>query len=440
MSFFQQLFSRAPKSQSVTPIVQFGRFSDADKDWKNTEEWDKAMDAYSKGMYIKSYVHVLEYLSDPRIKNVEIQVRDEKIQFHFLQGSKIIRGMANEDGFYAEAKIAKAKELDIALTRTLLEENYNLKYTRYALDSEDNITIIFQTSHLDASPYKLYYGLEELSLRADHKDDLIIQSFENLSPINTEHTQLEDEHVVQVKFDFYKRALHKTLDLIVNGSLSPDKYPGAISYLILDTAYKIDFLVNPQGVVMKWIEDINHHYFAQPELTPEKKNIAMTRILQKMAAMPIEDFRKELYRTTKTFGATKPGNHNRLVEVIDREFPNIQWYASSGYIPYAQSITGFIVGNVLYTYALPKLDRELLQVYYEVVEHQFITGLGFDPLVGEDGKIIASKVRRRISEIKDKYKGEYTRVEFNEKTVQVDNTLVFSITFLDMIRAANFQK
>src|SRR5690606_7459247 len=151
-------------------------------------------------------------------------------------------------------------------------------------------TIIFQTSHLDASPYKLYYGLEELSLRADHKDDLIIQSFENLSPINTEHTQLEDEHVVQVKFDFYKRALHKTLDLIVNGSLSPDKYPGAISYLILDTAYKIDFLVNPQGVVMKWIEDINHHYFAQPELTPEKKNIAMTRILQKMAAMPIEDF------------------------------------------------------------------------------------------------------------------------------------------------------
>ena len=58
--------------------------------------------------------------------------------------------------------------------RRLVESNYVLEYSRYGLDDDDNLVIKFDTSALDASPYKLYYALKEVAANADKQDDLLL--------------------------------------------------------------------------------------------------------------------------------------------------------------------------------------------------------------------------------------------------------------------------
>ena len=75
------------------------------------------------------------------------------------------------------ARIAKGEQLNVGLLRRLIEHNYGLKYSRYALDAEGYITIVFDTFLLDGSPYKLYYALKEIATHADKQDDLLISEF-----------------------------------------------------------------------------------------------------------------------------------------------------------------------------------------------------------------------------------------------------------------------
>ena len=88
-------------------------------------------------------------------------------------------GKANIEKVTIEAKIAKTDTLNIGFMRRLLERNFQLRYSRFALDEENNITIRFDTSVLDGSPYKLYYALKELTTNADKLDDLLIDDLDD---------------------------------------------------------------------------------------------------------------------------------------------------------------------------------------------------------------------------------------------------------------------
>ena len=266
MKIFTQLFNTKEKKKNDQR--HFGRYSDAYKSNNQYEAWDKAVSLFENQMYLDAYIKFFEYLKDDYQENVKVWSNGEEIEFELYQGSKLLRGTANENLFRAKCKIATTTKSNIGFLRRLIEQNYKLKYGRYCLDEDDDIAIVFDSFSLDASPYKLYYSLKEISMAADKQDDLLIDEFDELAPVNIAHTSILDEQEKETKYQFIQQILSSIFTEIEHGPLDAHKYPGGINYLYLDAAYKIDYLVRPEGFIMEVLERINRRYFAKDQKKP----------------------------------------------------------------------------------------------------------------------------------------------------------------------------
>jgi len=173
MGLFSRLFRQEEDTKEI-PDIQFGRFSDSYKKEFKYDAWDRAMVKFDNDHYLDSFELFFEYLKDDIQDNIQVERTQEKLNFTLFQGSKKIMGWADETKFRAEAKIVVAEELHIGFMRRLMEDNFELKYSKFALDKDSVITLVFDTYASDASPYKLYAALKELATQADKKDDILV--------------------------------------------------------------------------------------------------------------------------------------------------------------------------------------------------------------------------------------------------------------------------
>src|SRR5690606_35109085 len=157
-----------------------------------------------------------------------------RLEFEILQGSKKISGTADRKKIRVEARIATALSLNIDFMQRLIEQNFGLNYSRFGLDIENNITIVFDSFVLDASPYKLYYAIRELAINADKFDDLLIDEFEELQAIETNHLADLPPEEKEAKYQFITNKIDETLSEIKNGKLDPNEYPAGVAYQLLD--------------------------------------------------------------------------------------------------------------------------------------------------------------------------------------------------------------
>ena len=91
-------------------------------------------------------------------------------RFHFYQGSKIVRGHYDAEHLEAEITLAKMPTPNVPVMRRLLEMNFNLYYSCYALDN-GRLCMRFDSDIETANPSKLYYGLKELATKGDKQDE-----------------------------------------------------------------------------------------------------------------------------------------------------------------------------------------------------------------------------------------------------------------------------
>ena len=239
MGIFDRLF-RSSGSNDPQPDIKFGRYSDSYKEPENYDAWDEALEKFEEEDYIDSYLKFFRYLSDEKEENVKFREEKGGITFELYQGSKKITGFANTHKIKAEAKIARTKALNVGFMRRLMEKNFTLKYSRFALDEENNITIVFDTYTLDGSPYKLYYALKEVATNADKQDDLLLDEFRMLQPVDTSHLKDLPEAEKEVKYRYIVDQVNRVLREIGEGDLNSDQYPGGIAYLLLDLIYRLD--------------------------------------------------------------------------------------------------------------------------------------------------------------------------------------------------------
>ena len=74
-----------------------------------------------------------DYLRDEEEDNVKVVKEPDQHKFLFYQGSKIIRGYFNNERIEAETALAQMPQPSVPVMRRLLEMNFNLYYSRYAL-------------------------------------------------------------------------------------------------------------------------------------------------------------------------------------------------------------------------------------------------------------------------------------------------------------------
>ncbi len=418
------------------PDIRFGRYSDSYKASDNYAAWDEALEQFENQSWRASYLAFFRYLRDEKEDNVKYWETEDGIRFEFYQGSKKITGFADDNKLRAEAKIALSSELNINFMRQLIERNFDLNYSRFALDDANHLTIVFDTYSLDGSPYKLYYALKEVATNADKQDDLLLEEFKVLEAVDISHLQAIPDAEKEVKYNFMQTRIQQVLSDIESGHLNPEKYPGGIAYLLLDLTYRIDYLIKPEGYTMELLERIHRLYFAKDDKTNAQKNQQLIRELRRLQERPRDDFFREMYRGTATFGITPPVNHDRIVSVIDGELLNMGWYQDNGYENVALAIPSYIAGFCLFNYATPRPDRDLLHLYFQILENEYFQQLGFQEDFYDARRKIFNRraIRRAIEHIVAANRSLYGKLNPATATLRYNSLPDFARSFLMMIR------
>jgi hypothetical protein len=441
MSFFDQLFGGG-RNTEPQPKLSFGRYSDSYKDAKQYDSWDKALSLFEKEQYIASYLEFFNYLRDNFEDNVIWKEENGKIHFEVFQGSKKATGVADIEKVTIEAKVAQTETLNIGFMRRLMERNFSLRYSRFALDPDNNISIRFDTYILDGSPYKLYYALKELATNADKLDDILIDEFRMLKPVDTVHLVDLPLKEKEVKYKYVIHEINAALAAMDSGKPSLDKYPGGYAYVLLNLSYKLDYLTKPEGFMMETLERIHRIYFTTDKKNPAQKNIIIRKELNKLLGRTKEDYFLEMYLTKSTFGITKPVNHDRIVNFIDGELHNMDWYNEHGYHPIAIGIPGYIVGYCMFNFAAPRPDRELFHLYYQIVEADYFKDLGYTLNYYDAVKNTFDKkaIKRAIKDITHNNEELYGRMNPDKSLLKFDSLTNFAKSFLIMVRNLDLTK
>ena len=434
---FDKLFGRGKKEADLVPGINFGRYSDNNKTVEKTSRWTTADSLYKEKKFQESIDAFFDYLRDDAANNVIFKRNGTDFNFEIYQGSKIVRGQGNAGHLQAEVSLASMPQLLVPVMRRLLEQNFTLYYSRYALDGE-RLCMRFDSDIHTANPNKLYYALKELATKADKQDDLLVQDFATLQTLDTDHIVEIPEQEKETKFAFMQKWISETLEYIQ--TLDNDKLSGGIAYLLLALAFRIDYLVCPEGTLQAELEKIPILYFIKDEKPAMEKNAAMIAAFKKLQEKPKADFFKNLFRSRSCFAIVAPQTQKTVADAVNGANTNMVWYRDNGYPLIAQKICEYGIMYCQYSYSLPRPVSEWLQLLMQVNYPDYFASLGFkEPYYEEEkNKFNSEKIIAVIRNIQSNWQKKYPVLEFKTQLLKFDNMVNFNHSFTSELESLNF--
>ena len=424
--------------QPNEPAIRFGRYSDNNKSVEKVERWNAAESLFKEKKYHESIAAFFDYLLDESQENMVHTPEGTKGQFHFYQGSKIIRGHYNEEVLEAEVTLAEMPQPSVPVMRRLLEMNFALYYSRYALN-ENRISMMFDSDIETANPSKLYYGLKELATKADKQDDLLVQDFTTLLPVDTDHIIAIPEEEKAIKLKYFKKWIADTLGLI--DKVDADKFSGGIAYLLLALAYRIDFLIAPEGKLLSEIEKIVEIYFRKDDRLVTEKNQEMADGFQRLMAKDKEEFYPYLMRSRYTFSIVTPQNFKTIADAIYNANQNINWYKENKLPEIAAQISEYGLSYCQYSYSLPRPVTEFFEVLMRVNYGDYFRELGFsEEFYNRESKEFHKEaIIDRIRSIETKWKEKYPEIDLKTDKLKFDSLVNFNQSFTTEVEYLNLE-
>ncbi len=431
-------WSKKKPDEEVQPGIVFGRYSDNNKSVAKVEKWNAADNLFKEKKYYESISAFFEYLTDDELGNVRHQQEGNKGSFEFYQGSKIIRGHYDDKLFEAEGLLAAMPQPSVPVMRRLLEMNFTLYYTRYAING-DNISMLFDSDIQTANPSKLYYGLKELATKTDKQDDLLVQDFASLQAIDTEHLQIIPEAEKEVKYRYFRKWIEDTLGLI-NG-VDQDKYSGGIAYLLLALAYRIDYLIVPEGKLLLALEKIVEIYFRKDDRPVTEKNQEMIDGYQKLLEKQKDDFYPFLFRSKFTFSIVTPQNFKTIADAIYNANQNVAWYKDNKLPDIASQISEYGLSYCQYSYSLPRPITEYFHLFMMINYGDFFRDMGYKEELykKETGEYNRELIFQKIEETEARWREKYPELKLKTEKLKFDNEVAFNQSFTTEIEYLNLE-
>lgn len=435
---FDKIFGRAKKKDEPYPDILFGRYSDNNKPAEKVNRWKDADNLFKEKKYTESLDAFFEYLRDDETQNVVYERNGAEGRFRFYQGSKIVRGTFNAEQLQAEVTLAKMPQPSVPVMRRLLEMNFGLYYSRYALD-KDRLCMRFDSEIQTSNPSKLYYGLKELGTKADRQDDLLVQDFAALQTADTKHVTEIPTAEKEVKYEYLQKWIKQTLDFIA--SLDAEKFSGGIAYLLLSLAYRIDYLISPEGTMLYDIEKIAGIYFRKDERPAIEKNRDMIGELKKMQAKTKEEVFKNLIRTRYTFSIVAPQTHKAIADAIQAANQNVAWYRDNNYPVIATQIIEYGIAYCQYSFSLPRAITEFFQLFMAINYAEYFEALGFKEKLYNPAsqKFAQGLIIERIKQIQDKWRSKYPNMNFVFENLRFSNLIDFNLAYTMEIERLNME-
>lgn len=431
MKFMRFFFDEKPY-QIKGPDIRFGRYSDAVKSKEQYVAWENALKAFEQGDYLQTYMLFFDYLKDPKEDSVHCEKNGNFVQFILRQGSALIEGKGDQNKLEAKVRIAQAADFSVALLRELLESNYALQYSRYALDG-DEIVLYFETFAVDTYPYKLYQGLKELAVKADKLDDLIAWDYENLHLINQDLRIPVPSAQQKIKHHFLENRIEQVLNFYDQNPYMVNHNAGAISYQLLSCCYKLDYLTKPEGLITEEFERVHKLFFSESKMDLVSKNKEIYKALDGLLRKNPLRMQEEFYKVWSTFGIVQPVGQNKIKNLIASESTNMQWYIDNDMEPMVIAMTEYIVGYALFNYAVPPPIRELFHFFYMVQEQAFFNELGFQFTFKEEQVFKTREIRKHLKGIKNRHRLKYPKFNPSVSYLDFGTNITFCKSFLELV-------
>ncbi|HEX7846510.1 MAG TPA: hypothetical protein VF476_11980 [Chitinophagaceae bacterium] len=440
---FDKLFGWGKKKEKETPEaiqpdIPFGRYSDNNKPVAKVARWTDADNLFKEKKYPESFDAFFEYLRDDTIQNVVYERNGNEGRFHFFQGSKIVRGSFDKEQVKAEVTLARMPQASVPVMRRLLEMNFTLYYSRFALDN-DRLCMRFDSATNAANPSKLYYGLKELATKADKQDDLLVQDFSILETSDNEHVGQVSLQEKEVKYEYFQKWLKQTLDAV--DAVDADKFSGGIAYMLLSLIYRIDYLITPEGKLLHEFEKIGSIYFKKDERPVTEKNRDMVDELKKLQAKPKEEIFLYLFRSKYTFSIVAPQQHKQVADSIHGANQNMGWYKENKHPFIATQVAEYGIAFCQYSYSLPRVISELFHLYMRINHGDFFAAMGYstkyyDP---EENEFRSAAIVEKINEIQQRWRGKYPHMDFKTDNLRFNSLADFDFTFTTEIQYLNME-
>ncbi len=435
-----RIFKKFRRKDPLTdgPDISFGRYSDNNKSVSKVNRWTEADTFFKDKKYPEGLDAFFDYLGDDAVQNVSYERNGAEGRFQLFQGSKIVRGNFDKNELRAEVMLATMPEPSVPVMRRLLEMNFGLYYSRYALD-KDRLCMRFDSDIETASPSKLYYGLKELGTKADKQDDLLIQDFASLKSADDEHIIAIPQQEKNIKYDYFQKWIQQTLDTVA--SVDADKFSGGISYLLLTLIYKIDYLISPEGKLLHDLEKIAGIYFKKDDRPVIEKNRDMTEEFKKLQKLSREEAIKYFFRSKYTFSIVAPQQYKTVADSIAASVQNMLWYRDNNYPYFASQILEYGIAYCQYSYSLPKAITELFHIYMMVNHADYFSALGFkinlyDPATNrfDSGGIIDA-----IQNVREKWKEKHPLLNFKTQNLRFDTLINFNSGYVNELGLLNME-
>jgi len=436
MSFLKKIFggisSGASTFDNDEPNIKFGRYSDAFKNEAQVNKWRSADNLFKEKKYIESYNDFFHYLRDDVCNNVIHSIDGDVINFEILQGSKKVLGKASAEKVEAEVKVVKCNKLGVAFMRKLMVKNYSLRYGRFALYG-DTVYMKFTTTTLDGSPEKLYYALKEIAIQSDKQDDLLVEEFSAIEPIDTGHINQLSNEELNTKITWLRKYIDEAIDFIEKNPQNKDE--GDKAYLLLSLIFKLDYLITPEGKVMDLLEKAQSNYYNKKDNKNLQEKIAdMITAFKEIRTYSDEQLKNELYDTTATFGLGSPTGHNVIADMIENIGKNIKNAIDANKNFEARSIEEYIVSYGLFFYGMLKPTRRHYEFIMKLLNYDYYKALGFKRNYIDNGSPNKSEISRKIDAINNDFKAEYPNIKIDASRLKYGSLEKFVYSYLKAIQ------
>jgi len=443
MGFLDKLFNLGKSEDKTTPAapeaagIRFGHYSDNNKSLSKTKQWYVAEDFYKEKNITACLEAFFDYLRDEQEDNVRFEKTDSGYRFEIFQGTKIVYGDISDTEVRASVSLARMEKPSIPVMRRLLEMNYMLYYSRFALQ-DDKLCMLFDTPKETASPSKLYYGLKELATKADKQDDLLITDFNTLQAVDDSHVTAFGEQEKEVKYTYFVKWLEDTLNQVE--ALNQDSFSGGIAYILLTLLYRIDFLITPEGKLLNELERINTIYWAnKEEKTAVERNQMLKESLRKLQSWPKEEITRYFYRAKTTFAITVPKPYTEVVDNIRSSRENMQWYRENKYEGIAQRLLEYSLSYPQYSFSLPKPLTELFTLYMKINVPEFFYDLGLRDTYVREGVLQQADISAKIRSILGEFSDKYPHMNLDLGKLNFSTVLDFNVSLLTEMENLNFE-